>query len=68
MMIRESSTKIVNFMTPGAGVLVIGFGHIGHKCRLAVDRRYTDLNEYGKQCAASDNNRACCGQTVHRSE
>ena len=51
MMIRESSTKIVNFMTPGEGFLVIG---CGHKCRLAVDRRYTDLSEYGKQCVTSD--------------
>ena len=28
MMIKEGSTKIVNFMTPGAGVLVLGCGHI----------------------------------------
>ena len=34
-------------MTPGAEFLVIG---CGHKCRLAVDRRYTDLCEYGGQC------------------
>ena len=48
-------------MTPGAGVLVIGCGHIGHKCRLAVDRRYTDLNEYGKQCAVSDEQQELAG-------
>ena len=30
MMIKEGSTKIVNFMTPGAGVLVLGRGHISH--------------------------------------
>ena len=58
MMIRESSTKIVNFMTPGAELLVIG---CGHKCRLAVDRRYTDLSEYGKQCAASDKQQELAG-------
>ena len=28
MMTKEGSTKIVNFMTPGVGVL--GFGHISH--------------------------------------
>ena len=30
MMTMERSTKIVNFMTPGAGVLVLGHGHISH--------------------------------------
>ena len=30
MMTKEGSTKIVNFMTPGAGVLVLGRGHINH--------------------------------------
>ena len=30
MMIKEGSTKIVNFMTPGAGVLVLARGHINH--------------------------------------
>ena len=28
MMTKEGSTKIINFMTPGAGVLVLGRGHI----------------------------------------
>ena len=28
MMTKEGSTKIVNFMTPGAGVLVLGRGHM----------------------------------------
>ena len=28
MMSKEASTKIVNFMTPGAGVPVMGCGHI----------------------------------------
>ena len=27
-MTKEGSSKIVNFMTPGAGVLVLGHGHI----------------------------------------
>ena len=30
MMIKEGSTKIVNSMTPGSGVLVSGCGHISH--------------------------------------
>ena len=28
MMTKEGSTEIVNFMTPGAAVLVLGCGHI----------------------------------------
>ena len=30
MMTKEGSTKIVTFMTPIAGVLVLGCGHISH--------------------------------------
>ena len=30
MMTKEGSTKIVNFMTPGAGVLVLGRALISH--------------------------------------
>ena len=30
MMTKEGSTQIVNFMTPGAGVLMLGHGHISH--------------------------------------
>ena len=30
MMTKEGSTKIVNFMTTGAGVLVLGRAHISH--------------------------------------
>ena len=30
MMTKEDSTKIVYFMTPGAGVLVLGCGYICH--------------------------------------
>ena len=30
MMTKEGSTIFVNFMTPGAGVLVLGHGHISH--------------------------------------
>ena len=34
MMTKEGSTKIVNFMTPGAGVLVLGRGYISHIVKL----------------------------------
>ena len=30
MMTKEGSTKIVNFLTPGARVLMLGCGHISH--------------------------------------
>ena len=30
MMTKEGSTQIVNFITPGTGVLVLGCGHINH--------------------------------------
>ena len=30
MMTKEGSTKIVNFMTPGVGVPVLGHCHINH--------------------------------------
>ena len=33
-MTKEGSTKIVNFMTPEAGVLVLGCGHISHKVKI----------------------------------
>ena len=29
-MTKEGSTKIINFMIPGAGVLVLGCDHISH--------------------------------------
>ena len=30
MMTKEGSTKIVNFMTPGAGILMLRCGYISH--------------------------------------
>ena len=35
-MTKEASTKIVNFMTPGAGVLKLGYGHLSHYSEYAV--------------------------------
>ena len=34
MMIKEGSTKIVNFITPRAGVLVLGRDHISHVVKM----------------------------------
>ena len=34
MMTEEGSTKIVNFVTPGTGVLVLGCGHISHMVKM----------------------------------
>ena len=34
MMTKEVSTKIVNYLTPGAGVPVLGRGHISHKMKM----------------------------------
>ena len=34
MMTEEFSTKFVNFMTPGVGVLVQGSGHISHMVKM----------------------------------
>ena len=33
-MIKEEFNKIVNFMTPGVGVLVLGRGHISHRVKM----------------------------------
>ena len=33
MMTKEGSTKIVNFMNPGAGVLALGCGNISKKVK-----------------------------------
>ena len=42
-MTKEGSTKIINFMTPGAGVLVLGRGHISH---IIVNMYYPLLYQY----------------------
>ena len=34
MMTKEGSTQIVNFMIPGAVVLMVGRGYIGHKVKM----------------------------------
>ena len=35
-MTKKGCTKIVNFMTPGAGVLMLGYGHLSHYSEYAV--------------------------------
>ena len=42
MMTKEGSTQIVNFMTLGAGVLMLGRGHISH----IVNMYYLLLYQY----------------------
>ena len=34
MITKEGPTKIIAFMTPGAGVLVLGRGHISHTVKM----------------------------------
>ena len=34
MVTKEGSTKIISFMTPGAGVLVQGHGHISYLVKM----------------------------------
>ena len=36
MMTKKGTTKIVNLMTPGAGVLMLKFGHISHYSESAL--------------------------------
>ena len=36
MITKEGSTKNVNFMTPGAGFLVLGHGHTSLKCIISL--------------------------------
>ena len=36
LMTNEGSTKIVNFMTPGTGVMMLGCGHISHYSEYVV--------------------------------
>ena len=43
MSTKEGSTKIVNIMTPGAGVLMLGRGHISH---YSEDVLYSTLSIY----------------------
>ena len=48
MMTMEGSTKIVNFMTPGAGVLMLGRDHISH---YSEDVLYSTLLIYSTMIA-----------------
>ena len=46
MMNKEGSTKIVNFMTPRAGVLVLGCGHISHIVKMHYFLKNLHLNSH----------------------
>ena len=44
MMTKEDSTKMINFMTPGAGVLVLGHDHKSHIVK--IHHFYKKSSEY----------------------
>ena len=44
MMIKEGSTKIVNFMIIGAGVLMLGRGHLSHNSEYRVYIIFYSIN------------------------
>ena len=46
IMTKEGSTKIVNFMTPRAGVLVLGCGHISHIVKMHYFLKNLHLNSH----------------------
>ena len=45
MMTKEGSTKIVNFMTPGAELLVLGCAHLSHIMKCVISSKIF-LNGY----------------------
>ena len=71
MMTKEGSTKIEDFMIPGAGVLMLGHGHISHIVKLHYS--LNNLLLYSKQtkCIVDDQGRVyqnCKFHTSHYSE
>ena len=53
---QTGTTKIVNFMTPGTGVLVLGCGYISHKVKmlsssllLSIDKINYDYSNYDQE-------------------
>ena len=50
MMTKEGSTKIVNFMTPGAGILMFGRGHISHIVNMYYHLLYQYTTHWLKLC------------------
>ena len=49
LIIKEGSTQVLNFMTPGAGILVMGCGHLGHivKMHYVYNFFYSSLRHHG---------------------
>ena len=48
-MIKEGSTKILNVMTPGAWVLLLGLGHISH-----IEKMHYVFKNYSSQLTKID--------------
>ena len=48
MMTKDGSTKIKNFMTPMAGVLVLGGGHISHIVKMLYSFQNPCINQQTK--------------------
>ena len=51
---KEGSTKIVNFMTPGTGVLVLGSGHISHIVKLIIPLKIFFIDQTNEVCTNDD--------------
>ena len=69
-MTKEGSTKIVNFMTPGAGVLVLGCGHISHIVKLHYFFKnllvyFPGIDQTNKVCSNDDQGRVYQSYKFH---
>ena len=42
MMTKEGSTEIMTFLTPGAGVLMLEYGHISHNSENSINKHHID--------------------------
>ena len=61
MMTKEGFTKIVNFMTPGVGVFVLGRGHINHTVKYIISLKIffqlPGINQTNQACSNHDQGR-----------
>ena len=51
MMTKEGSTQIVNFMTSGAVVLVLGRGHISHIVKMHYSSLLLGIDQTNQVCS-----------------
>ena len=65
MMTKEGSTKIVNFMTPGAVVLVLGCGNISHIVKLHSSSLFPGIDQTNQVCSNDDQGRVCQNDKFH---